>query len=142
MELALVRRAAERGTPVLGICRGHQIINVALGGTLWQHLPETHGTGDHRRVLGSFEGNGHAVDLTPGSLAAAAAGETRHMVISHHHQGIRDLAPGLVASGYSGDGVVEALEGRTGYLLGVQWHPEADPGSRIIRSLVEAAAGR
>lgn len=142
VEIALVRHAAEAGIPVLGICRGLQIINTALGGTLWQHLPETHGTEEHRRQLGRFAGNEHPVDLTPGSLAARAAGETRHLVVSHHHQGIRDLAPGLVSTGYSDDGVVEAVEGERGYLLGVQWHPEADPASRIIASLVEAARHR
>jgi len=140
VELALAGRAAERGIPVLGICRGLQIINVALGGTLWQHLPETHDTADHRRHLGRFDGNEHEVDLVPGSLAERAAGETRHRVVSHHHQGIRDVAPGLVASGHSDDGVVEAVEGGGGsYLLGVQWHPEADEASRVIASLVEAA---
>ncbi|MFN8121558.1 MAG: gamma-glutamyl-gamma-aminobutyrate hydrolase family protein [Thermoleophilia bacterium] len=139
VEIALVRDAARRGTPVLGICRGLQIINTAFGGTLWQHLPETHGTEEHRRTLGAFAGNEHPVDLTPGSLAARAAGETRHTVVSHHHQGIRDLGPGLISTGYSDDGVVEAVEGEGGWLLGVQWHPEADPASRVIASLVEAA---
>jgi putative glutamine amidotransferase len=142
VELALVRAAAAGGVPTLGVCRGMQIINVALGGTLWQHLPETHGTTDHRRTVGAFAGNEHDVDLTPGSTAAAAAGETRHTVVSHHHQGVRDLGAGLLASGYSGDGVVEAIEGEEGYLLGVQWHPEADPASRVIASLVDAARGR
>ena len=137
-----MRHAAREGIPVLGICRGLQIINIALGGTLWQHLPETHGTQEHRRQLGRFDGNEHPVDLAPGSLAARAAGETRHTVVSHHHQGIRDLAPGLVPTGHSDDGVVEAVEGERGYLLGVQWHPEADPASRIIGSLVEAARNR
>lgn len=142
VEIALVRHAAQTGLPVLGICRGLQIINTALGGTLWQHLPETHGTEEHRRRLGRFEGNEHPVDLTPGSLAARAAGETRHVVVSHHHQGIRVVAPGLVSTGYSDDGVVEAVEGERGYLLGVQWHPEADTASRIIASLVEASRNR
>jgi putative glutamine amidotransferase len=139
VELALVRRAVATGLPTLGVCRGMQVINVALGGTLWQHLPETHGTAEHRRTLGAFAGNEHAVELTPHSLAAAAAGETRHVVVSHHHQGVRDLGDGLLASGYAGDGVIEAVEGGDGYLLGVQWHPEADPASRVIASLVAAA---
>lgn len=143
VEIALVRRAAQRGLPVLGICRGLQVINVAMGGTLWQHLPDTLGTTEHRRHLGRFDGNAHPVDLTPGSLAARAAGEERHTVTSHHHQGIRDLAPGLRVSGSAPDGVVEAVEaGGPGYLLGVQWHPEADPHSRVIASLVDAAATR
>lgn len=144
VELALVRRAAERGLPVLGVCRGAQVINVALGGTLWQHLPETHGGDGHRRTVGRFAGNDHEVDLVPGSLAARVAGERRHRVLSHHHQGIRDVGEGLVASGYADDGVVETVEaaGDGRWLLGVQWHPEADPRSPVIAGLVAAARGR
>jgi putative glutamine amidotransferase len=137
-----VRRAHARGTPVLGICRGAQVINIAHGGTLWQHLPETHGSDEHRRAVGRFDGNDHEVLLTPGSRAAAAAGEERHRVLSHHHQGIRDVGDGLVASGFADDGVVETVESgeERAWLLGVQWHPEADPSSRVIAALVDAAA--
>jgi putative glutamine amidotransferase len=142
VEVALARRAAERGIPILGICRGMQVLNVAHGGTLWQHLPETHGTEEHRRNLGTFDGNAHGVDLTPGTLARTVIGEDRHTVLSHHHQGIRDVGEGLVVSGYSDDGVPETLERddpAKGFLLGVQWHPEADDGSPVIAGLVEAA---
>jgi len=142
VEIALVRRAHARGVPVLGVCRGAQVINVALGGTLWQHLPETHGGDDHRRTVGRFEGNDHTVLLTPGSRAAAAAGERRHRVLSHHHQGIRDVGEGLLASGFADDGVVETVESAPSapWMLGVQWHPEADPASPVIAALVRAAA--
>lgn len=142
VEVALARRAVERGVPVLGICRGMQVLNVARGGTLWQHLPETHGGEEHRRRLGSFEGNAHDVDITPGTLARHVIGEDRHTVYSHHHQGIRDVGDGLVVSGYAGDGVPETLERDDPagpFLLGVQWHPEADRGSPVIAGLVEAA---
>lgn len=142
VEIALARRAIDRELPTLGICRGLQIINVALGGTLRQHLPDELGGDVHRRHVGRFVGNGHDVVLVPGSLAARATGQTRHHVVSHHHQGVGEVGIGLRVSGRADDGVVEALEGPGGYLLGVQWHPEADPASPVIRSLVDAACAR
>jgi putative glutamine amidotransferase len=140
-ELALTRRAIERDLPVLGICRGIQVLNVAFGGTLLQHLPEHFGHGEHRRVAGTFAGNEHDVVLTEGSLAAGAAGELRHGTKSHHHQGICDLGEGLVATGVSAiDDLIEAIElPDHRFVLGVQWHPEADERSRIIGALVRAA---
>jgi len=142
VEIALVRAAIAAGVPTLGICRGLQIINVALGGTLRQHLPEELGSPAHRRQLGRFTGNEHEVRLTPGSLAAAATGAELQVVVSHHHQAVDALAEGLRATGFSEDGIIEALERPEGYLLGVQWHPEADPDSPVIKSLVEAARAR
>ncbi len=97
--------------PVLGICRGMQLINVACGGTLVQHLPERFGHEEHRRVLGSFDGAEHDVILTEGSLAARAAGELVHMTKSHHHQGVERLGEGLIVSGVSTlDELPEAIE--------------------------------
>jgi putative glutamine amidotransferase len=142
-EAALVRAAVDRDIPFLGICRGIQVLNVAYGGSLTQHLPESHGTHDHRRTTGTFEGNDHLVRFADGSLAARAAGETTHRVPSHHHQAVDRVGEGLVVTGWSvGDDVPEALEvpGRR-FALGVQWHPEADPSSRVIAALVEAARG-
>jgi len=140
-EIALTRAAIEADMPVLGICRGMQLINVALGGTLVQHLPDLVGHGEHRRVLGSFEGAEHDVMLTEGSLAAGAAGELVHITKSHHHQGVEELGAGLVISGISTlDELPEAIElpGRR-FVLGVQWHPEADPESPVVGALVQAA---
>jgi putative glutamine amidotransferase len=142
VEIALVRAAIDAGVPTLGICRGLQIINVALGGTLRQHLPDELGSPAHRRHLGRFTGNEHDVRLTPGSLAAAATGAELQLVVSHHHQAVDTLADGLRATGFSEDGIIEALERPGGYLLGVQWHPEADPDSPVIKSLVEATRAR
>jgi putative glutamine amidotransferase len=145
-EIALTRAAIERDLPLLGICRGMQLINVARGGTLVQHLPERLGHHEHRRVPGSFEGAEHDVVLTDGSLAATAAGELVHSTRSHHHQGVEQLGQGLVISGISTlDELPEAIEWEGGqsdrrFVLGVQWHPEADTASSVVGALVEAAA--
>ncbi len=141
-EIALARAAIERDLPLLGICRGMQLLNVACGGTLLQHLPDRLGHTEHRRVVGSFEGAEHDVELQDGSLAAGAAGERLHSTRSHHHQGVDCLGAGLIVSGVSAiDQLPEAIEvpGRS-FALGVQWHPEADPDSSIIESLVQAAS--
>jgi putative glutamine amidotransferase len=138
-ELALARRALERDLPVLGICRGMQLLNVALGGSLDQHLPETIGHESHRLVPGRF--GEHRVRLEPGSLACRAAGAEALSVHSHHHQGVARLGEGLRASGHSAeDELIEAIElpGRR-FALGVVWHPEENPESKVIEALVEAA---
>jgi putative glutamine amidotransferase len=145
-EIALVRAAIERELPVLGICRGMQLINVALGGTIEQHLPDRFGHGDHRRAIGSFDGADHDVTLVEGTLAARVIGEPRHPTKSHHHQGVERLGEGLRVSGVSTlDELPEAIELVDGvqpsrFLLGVQWHPEADASSPVVGALVEAAS--
>ena len=143
-EIALVRGAIERDLPVLGICRGMQLINVALGGTLNQHLPEHVGHTEHRRVLGSFDGSDHDVDVIEGTLAMTVIGSARHATKSHHHQGVERLGDGLRVSARSAiDELVEAIElPQSSFVLGVQWHPEADERSPVIGGLVEAAAAR
>jgi putative glutamine amidotransferase len=138
-EIELAHRATEREMPVLGACRGMQILNVALGGTLHQHLPDVIGTDVHRHTPGAF--GDHEVWLEEGSLAARAVGAERTAVKSHHHQGIAKLGDGLVATGWAvDDDLIEAVELPGGpYALGVLWHPEEDEASRVIGALVEAA---
>jgi putative glutamine amidotransferase len=139
-ELALTRRAIERDVPLLGICRGAQVLNVARGGTLLQHLPELFASERHCPVPGRFDG-GHEVRLAAGSLAARAAGGEDLVTNTHHHQGLDEIGAGLVVSGRAlADDLPEAIEldGRR-FALGVQWHPEADPRDRVIAALVDAA---
>lgn len=125
-ELALFAIARQRELPILGICRGIQLVNVALGGTLWQDLPsERPHPVDHCPTTGRGT-RCHEIELKPGSRAAEALGVGRLSANSIHHQGIKALAPGLIATGWSEDGLVEAVE--TGpempWLLAIQWHPE------------------
>jgi putative glutamine amidotransferase len=138
-ELALARRALALGLPVLGICRGMQLLNVATGGTLVQHLPDELGHSRHQPTPGSF--SEHDVRLEPGSLAARALGAERVTVKSHHHQGVDGLGDGIVATGWSEpDGIVEAIElADARFALGVLWHPEEDSESQLVRSLVDAS---
>jgi putative glutamine amidotransferase len=138
-ELALARGALERGMPVLGVCRGMQVLNVACGGTLDQHIPERLGHESHRPVPGSWAE--HGVRLEPGSLAATAAGAEQLTVKSHHHQGVDRVGDGLTASAWATDDEsVEAIElPGVEFALGVLWHPEEDPADRVIPTLVSRA---
>ncbi|MEA2422563.1 MAG: putative glutamine amidotransferase [Thermoleophilaceae bacterium] len=140
-ELALVSAALERDMPVLGVCRGMQMLNVACGGTLVQHL-EGDLLARHRHTPGVF--SDHDVTLEPGSLAARAAGADQIAVRSHHHQALGELGEGLVATGRSPeDGIVEAVElPAKRFALGVLWHPEEDAASGVIGTLVRAAGAR
>jgi putative glutamine amidotransferase len=134
-ELALVRGALDREMSILGICRGMQILNVAYGGGIEQHLPDLVGHEDHRHTPGAFAD--HEVSLQTGSLAARAAGAGRASVKSHHHQGVREIGDGLVVTGRSDDDTVEALEDPScPFVLGVLWHPEEDEKSQLIKALV------
>lgn len=125
-EIALFSEAHRRGIPVLAICRGIQVVNVALGGTLWQDLAsERPGPVEHA-TAGARDARTHAVRVQHGTRVAEAVGTTQLAVNSFHHQAIRDLAPGLVAAAWAPDGLVEAVESaeKEPWLLGIQWHPE------------------
>ena len=136
-EIALGTRALERDMPVLGICRGMEMLNVIQGGTLNQHL----GLELHRHTPGVFAD--HGVRLEPGSLAERVVGGDHTEVKSAHHQGLEELGEGVVASGYADDGIVEAVElPERQFAVGVLWHPEEDERSRVIGALVEEARAR
>ncbi|QWB28501.1 type 1 glutamine amidotransferase [Streptomyces koelreuteriae] len=131
-ELALIDAALAAGVPLLGICRGMQLLNVALGGTLVQHIE------GHAEVVGVF--GGHAVKPVPGSLYGGVVPEET-FVPTYHHQAVDRLGEGLVPSAHATDGTIEALElpAHPGWVLGVQWHPEMGEDLRVMRALVEAA---
>src|SRR5262245_29635340 len=148
-EITLALTALERGMPLLGVCRGMQVLNVACGGTLDQHIPEHLGHDLHRPEPGSW--SEHEVRIEPGSLAASAAGADRLTVKTHHHQGVDRIAESFRASAWAtDDDCVEAIElvrgdsageaeespdGSEGFVLGVLWHPEEDPADELIPSL-------
>jgi putative glutamine amidotransferase len=137
-ELAMLTAALDREMPVLGVCRGMQMLNVGCGGTLVQHLEGEIGE-RHRHRPGVF--SDHEVVLEPDSVAARAAGAERIGVKSHHHQAIDELGEELVVTGRSPeDGLAEAVElpGKR-FALGVLWHPEEDRASGVIGALVQAA---
>ena len=144
LEIALTRLARERDIPVLGACRGMQVLNVALGGTLEQHLGDRIDLTPHRDIYG--EHTSHPVSILPDTLLRSITHEAEFEIASHHHQGVDRLGEGLVASASAPDGVIEAIETTDGaFCLGVQWHPEErlDPeGMALIQAFVAAARTR
>jgi putative glutamine amidotransferase len=140
-ELSLMRAALERDVPMLAICRGSQVLNVALGGDLEQHVPDRVGTDVHKQVNGVFAE--HDVSMIEGTRLGELLGG-RHDVKSHHHQGFGRLGSGLREAARASDGTVEALEDPSRrFTLGVLWHPEAAEDLALFEALVaEAAAYR
>ena len=145
VELKLCRMAVVLDMPVLGICRGHQVLNVALGGTMYQDLKVQQGTTFEHMVPNPVGGMVHEVAVVPGSPLAELQGAESMMVNSRHHQAIRDVAPGLVVQATAPDGVIEAVylpEKR--FVWGVQWHPESiweisQENRRIAEAFLQAA---
>lgn len=137
-ELAVLSAARRRRVPVLGICRGMQLINVACGGDLVQALEGTPHAALHRAELGVF--GSHRVRLAPQSWCGSVLGGSVD-VATHHHQAIRTVGSSLTPVAWADDGCVEALEGNEGSLLiGVQWHPEEESSSRLFEQFVDVCA--
>ncbi|MEK7954030.1 gamma-glutamyl-gamma-aminobutyrate hydrolase family protein [Luteolibacter soli] len=145
--LPLIRRAVERGIPLMGICRGFQEINVALGGSLHQAIHAVPGFNDHREPdsddLAVRYGLAHEVDIVPGGLLDSILGQPRITVNSAHGQGVNRLAEGLRVEALSPDGVIEAatLPDAPAFNLGMQWHPECQAATNpVSRRIFEAFA--
>ncbi len=138
-ELLLVRSALAKRLPVLAICRGMQVLNVALGGTLVQHLPDVVGSEQHCPTPGVH--GRHDVRLEPSSRIGALLGSSA-TVATYHHQAVADLGSGLSATGWTDDGIVEAVELEDGWAVGVQWHPEVHDGARLFAGFLAACASR
>ena len=134
-EIALVRTADRIGMPTLAICRGPQLVNVAFGGTLVQHLPDVPDMLEHGAPADG-EATMHDVKVSESSRLFGAVGEATLRCESHHHQGLDRLGDGLVPTAWTGDGLVEGIEREDGWLVGVQWHPErtaeSDPAQQAI----------
>jgi putative glutamine amidotransferase len=145
--LPLIPRAIAAGVPVLGVCRGFQEMNVASGGTLWQHVHEVQGQKVHHedaaQPLDVQYGPAHAITLAPGGVLRGIAGSDRIDVNSLHHQGIRTLGAGLVEEARADDGLIEAFRVRDArsFALAVQWHPEWKPRENPFSTALFAAFG-
>jgi gamma-glutamyl-gamma-aminobutyrate hydrolase PuuD len=143
-EVALIAQARQRSLPILAICRGVQILNVALGGTLIQHLPE-HDDGHPHLVPGTFDAGSHHVQITPGTAMAKVLDTEVVEVNTLHHQAIDRCADDLVVVGVEEHGIIEAIEHPHEPILGVQWHPELiahlPPHHRLFEWLVQQAGG-
>jgi putative glutamine amidotransferase len=136
-ELALLTAALERDMPTLAICRGFQLLNVARGGDLVQHLPERVGNDGHKQVPGEFAV--HPVEIRDGSRLAGIVG-AGSQVTSHHHQALGKVGAGLVETAWAADGTLEAVEDPSlRFAVGVQWHPEAGEDAALFEALVEQA---
>lgn len=140
-ELDLCRHALASGLPLLGICRGLQVLNVALGGTLHQHLPDVVGSDSHSPEATGY--GSHKVSVAAQTQLAAILGRSEAAVPTHHHQAIDRLGTGLVATAWTDDGVIEAVEfdHAAPFMVAVQWHPEAGDDLSLFTALTAAASG-
>jgi putative glutamine amidotransferase len=142
-EIAVLREALARDMPVLGICGGQQLLNVVLGGTLIQHIPDEIADALAHEQPNPRTEPGHSVRVIEGTLLHRVIGRSSMDVNSAHHQAVKDVAKGVVVDAVAPDGVVEGIEDpRQRFCLGVQWHPEygIDPGdAKIFAALISAA---
>jgi len=142
-EIAVLREALARDMPVLGICGGQQLLNVVLGGTLIQHIPDEVADALAHEQPNPRTEPGHAVRVVEGTLLHRVTGRAEMQVNSAHHQAVKEVAVGIVVDAVASDGVVEGIEDpKRRFCLGVQWHPEygIDPGdAKIFAALIEAA---
>jgi len=124
-EIAAFHEARRQHKPIMGVCRGAQIINVALGGSLWQDIPaQVEGALCHRQVGEVRSAPSHAIAIEAGSLLHRILGKTQAETNSYHHQAVKVPGEGLIPSAHAADGVIEAIETADGQVLGLQWHPE------------------
>jgi len=139
MEIALIKEARRQGKPVFAICRGCQMLNVAMGGTLYQDIPQQVKNAEQHRSPDKPRWNYHTVTIENGSRLAAILGETTLSVTTSHHQAIKDLAPEVAITARASDGIIEAVEDPTAaFFLGVQWHAEAMQDDRSSLALLNA----
>jgi putative glutamine amidotransferase len=150
-ELRAVEEACRRDLPVLGICRGHQLLNVYFGGTLCQDIGVEMGDAYSHQQTTPWGSHHHEVTVVPGSRLAGALGADRLQINSYHHQAIRRLAPALEVTARADDGLIEGVESREHrWVVGVQWHPErheaeapdSDPNLRLFRAFAEVVRGQ
>ncbi len=141
-ELAVTRGAVERDAPVFGICGGQQLLNVALGGTLIQHIPDAVPAALAHEQPNPRTEPGHTVAIAEGTILRRITGAAELPVNSAHHQAVKDVAPGLIVDAVAPDGVIEGIEDpRRRFLIGVQWHPEyalSDGDRRLFAAFVDA----
>ncbi|HET9149274.1 MAG TPA: gamma-glutamyl-gamma-aminobutyrate hydrolase family protein [Alphaproteobacteria bacterium] len=141
-ELAIVKGALDRDMPILGICGGEQLLNVALGGTLIQHIPDEVPNALAHEQPNPRNEPGHEIAVAPGTLLARIVGASRMNVNSAHHQAAKDVGPGIAVNARAADGVIEGIEDpKRTFCLGVEWHPEffIDKGDKAIFEAFVAA---
>lgn len=142
-ERRLIEQVLRTGKPLLGVCGGMQLLNVVLGGTLIQHIPDDVPDAMPHEQAFDPRRPAHDVALTPGSRLSDIVGDDRVVANTTHHQAVGRLGHGLMVSGHTADGVIEAIEHETDFVLGVQWHPELlddDANRSIYKALVQACA--
>ncbi|MCH9754165.1 MAG: gamma-glutamyl-gamma-aminobutyrate hydrolase family protein [Alphaproteobacteria bacterium] len=140
-EISLLRKVLEEDKPMLGICAGEQLLNVVLGGTLYQDISSCMKTKINHKPGGETNQNRHFIDIREGSLLHRITGKDRYKVNSHHHQAVNKLGEGLIISAQAEDGVIEAIERtKSRFCIGVEWHPEYEKNeedSELIKALVK-----